>query len=338
MSFKNKIILFGAITIAFLLTIPRGLIQLFGIEVTVNYNYSLVEYFIYGSSMFVLAWFFLSFNLKWKKKWFSVQVINPIITDVLLNLVLLFLIIALMTICRHYFISNNFDVKWFFILFYFGNIISISLILLFSWLVLTFEESQQNLLEKQQVKQQALNHQLEALRNQVNPHFLFNSLNSLHTLVLKKSDNAIPFIESLSWLLSQTLQRSKKEYISLGEELEYLNAYMFLQKERFGDKLSIDISIPETWEKEIIPSFSLQLLVENAIKHNIVSSALPLAIKIYTDRTSIIVSNPFQKRRDAVKSIGMGLSNLSERFKILKKRDIHIEQKENLFTVKLQII
>ena len=125
-------------------------------------------------------------------------------------------------------------------------------------------------------------------------------------------------------LLRSTLQRSDKDFITIQDELDYLENYMYLQKERFGDKFSVDILIPEEWTKELIPSFSLQLLVENAIKHNVISKKQPLSVEIYTEGNYLVVQNLLQERRDSVESTGTGLSNLSTRFNLLKKRAIQI--------------
>jgi len=104
-----------------------------------------------------------------------------------------------------------------------------------------------------------------------------------------------------------------------------------LQKERFGDKFSVDIQIPEEWTKELIPSFSLQLLIENAIKHNVISKKQPLSVEIYTEGNYLV-------GRDSVESTGTGLSNLSTRFNLLKKRAIQILKDEQHFSVKLPIL
>ncbi|MEM8908911.1 MAG: histidine kinase, partial [Bacteroidota bacterium] len=90
-----------------------------------------------------------------------------------------------------------------------------------------------------------------------------------------KSDKASVFVDKLSWMLRATLQQSEKNYLTLQEELDYLEAYIFLQKERFGDKLKIEINIPDAWKKQTVPSFSVQLLVENAIKHNVIANRQP---------------------------------------------------------------
>ncbi|MEO1414823.1 MAG: histidine kinase [Bacteroidota bacterium] len=211
------------------------------------------------------------------------------------------------------------------------------ILLLFARFIKLNFQQQQLLLEKEQAKQSALQHQLEALRTQINPHFLFNALNSLTVLIRKKSDRAIPFVHQLSWLLRATLHRSDEDLITIQNELEYLESYTFLQKERFAEKFRVDVQIPEKWKKELIPSFSLQMLAENAIKHNIVSSEYPLLIEIYPEGEYLIIRNQIKKRRDASEGTGIGLFNLSIRFKLLKKRDIQISQDKNHFIVKLPI-
>ena len=197
---------------------------------------------------------------------------------------------------------------------------------------------QQNIIEKEQAKQKALQHQLQALRSQINPHFLFNALNSLNALIRQKSDKASTFVDKLSLLLRSTLQRSDKDFITIQDELDYLETYIYLQKERFGDKFSVDIQIPEEWTKELIPSFSLQLLVENAIKHNVISKKQPLSVEIYTKGNYLVVRNLLQERRDLLEGTGTGLSNLSTRFNLLKKRRIQIIKDKEYFSVKLPIL
>lgn len=148
----------------------------------------------------------------------------------------------------------------------------------------------------------------------------------------------MPFVEQLSWLLRATLLRSEDDFITIENELEYLESYVFLQKERFGEKFNVNVQIPDNWKKELIPSFALQLLAENAIKHNVVSKNQPLLLEIYPDGEFLIIRNQINKRRDATEETGIGLLNLSIRFKLLKQKDIQINKEANYFTVKLPII
>ena len=259
-------------------------------------------------------------------------------TDIAINAGILILGVTALTILKQIFSPGFFEGRQLFFMTFFAYLIVQLILLLISRVINLNFQHQQNLLEKEQAKQKALQHQLQALRTQINPHFLFNALNSLNALIRQKSENASTFVDKLSWLLRSTLQQSEKDYISLQDELEYLEAYAFLQKERFGEKFNVDIRIPEDWKKEMIPSFSLQLLVENAIKHNVVSKRQPLLVEIYTEEEFLIVKNKIQERRDAVESTGTGLGNLSTRFKLLKKRTIEILKDEQYFSVKLPIL
>lgn len=335
---KNKIILFGSFAVTLLLNVPRLLITVSRRDLAETYGLTYNEVLLRTVIMFCFSWLVLSYNVKWKHLWNSRTKKNFKLTDLVVNAFLLLVGVTTLTFFKQFIADYFLDAKSYFFVSFFMYLTVLVILLLLSWLVNLTAQHQQSILEKEQAKRKALHHQLEALRTQVNPHFLFNTLNSLNALIRQKSDKASVFVDKLSWLLRATLQQSDNDYISIQEELDYLEAYVYLQKERFGEKLNIEISIPVEWKKEMIPSFSLQLLVENAIKHNVISNKQPLNIKIFIDEKFLIVSNPIQKRRDAIDSIGKGLSNLSTRFQLLKKEDIQIEKSENRFLVKLPVL
>lgn len=287
--------------------------------------------------MFGYAYLLLGFNLLWKDKLPLKSLSRRVSINILINFGIFMLGVIASTKLKINFASDLEGRKFFGATMINYLIVHPVLLLLARIVNLNFQQ-RQNLLEKEQAKQKALQHQLAALRTQINPHFLFNALGSLTVLIRQKSDRALPFVDKLSWLLRSTLQRSAEDFISIEEEMEYLENYIYLQKERFGEKFNVNIHIPETWYKELIPSFSLQLLVENAIKHNIVSKKQPLLVEIYTHNRYLVVKNQLQKRRDAIDSTGTGLANLSIRFKLLKKREILIQQDEHYFTIKLPIL
>ncbi|MDF1868350.1 MAG: histidine kinase, partial [Saprospiraceae bacterium] len=288
--------------------------------------------------MFCFSWLVLSFNMVWKNKWQGQKIRNQLSTDIAINTGILILGVTALTILKQMFTPGFLGSGQLFFMTLFTYLLVQLILLLISRVVNLNFQHQQSLLEKEQAKQKALHHQLQALRTQINPHFLFNALNSLNALIRQKSENASTFVDKLSWLLRSTLQRSDKDFISLQDELEYLEAYIFLQKERFGEKFNVDVRIPEEWKKEMIPSFSLQLLVENAIKHNVASKQNPLLVEIYPKEGFLIVKNKIQERRDGLESTGTGLSNLSTRFQLLKKRTIQIQNDEQYFSVKLPVI
>lgn len=180
--------------------------------------------------------------------------------------------------------------------------------------------------------------QYELLKQQVNPHFLFNSLNTLKSMVEAQDKNAPHFIVMLSDFYRSALEKRHDYIISLEEELETLQAYMFLLTSRFEEGIQLEIDIEEQHVTSMIPSFTLQLLIENCIKHNVISLNTPLVIRIYTDNGSIIVENNLQLKRTPVISTNTGLNNIIQRYKHLSGRDVVITKTEDFFTVELPVI
>lgn len=180
--------------------------------------------------------------------------------------------------------------------------------------------------------------QYELLKQQVNPHFLFNSLNTLKSMVEAQDKNAPHFIVMLSDFYRSALEKRNDYIIPLEEELETLKAYMFLLKSRFEAGIQLEIDIEQQHVTSMIPSFILQLLVENCIKHNVVSLSSPLVIRIYTDNESLIVENNLQPKRTPVLSTHTGLNNIIQRYQHLSGRNVVITKTADFFTVALPVI
>jgi LytS/YehU family sensor histidine kinase len=199
-------------------------------------------------------------------------------------------------------------------------------------------QNQQVGIELERTKSDNLAAQYELLKQQVNPHFLFNSLNTLKYMVESGDGHTVDFILKLSDFYRYTLESRKQDLIKLKEELEILNAYVFLLKARFEDGIDLTINIEQEYYQSPIPPFTLQLLVENCIKHNIVSLDRPLHISIYTDKGFIVVENRLQLKRTPEASTGIGLENINQRYTHLLGKKIEILASETLFTIKLPII
>ncbi len=337
---KNKIqiILLGALAITILMHFQRIIMMLadregIAAKIGITSEVIILRMFFF----FVYACVLLSFNIIWKDKW-HLPLLGRKAFVITTNFGLFLLGGIITTTVMANSLSGYLENKQVFAIITTDFLIVHPILLLLARFTNLSFQQQQIILEKEQAKQSALAHQLEALRSQINPHFLFNALNSLTVLIRNKSDQALAFVEQLSWLLRATLLRSEDDFITIQNELEYLESYIFLQKERFGEKFKVEVQIPENWKKELIPSFSLQLLAENAIKHNVVSTNQPLLLEIYPNGEYLIIRNQMHKRRDATEGTGLGLLNLSLRFKLLKKREIQINQDENYFTVKLPIL
>lgn len=178
----------------------------------------------------------------------------------------------------------------------------------------------------------------ESLKNQIDPHFLFNSLNVLSSLIEENPENAQRFTTSLSKIYRYVLEQKDKELVSVEEELAFAKTYMNLLKMRFENSLFYEL--PTTIinpEAKVVP-LSLQLLLENTVKHNVVSEHRPLHIRIFIEGNYLVIQNDYQKREILQERKGVGLQNIINRFGIITNRKVLIEQNEQTFTVKLPIL
>ena len=175
--------------------------------------------------------------------------------------------------------------------------------------------------------------QYESLKSQVDPHFLFNSLNVLTNLVYEDADKSAKFIKQLSEVYRYVLETRSKELVTLEEELKFVNAYLFLQQIRFGDKLVIQNNL--IGQKGVVPPLVIQMLIENAIKHNTISQEHPLTIRIYSAEGHIIIENNLQKKSIIEHSTGIGLENIRKRYEFLIPEKVVISDTGNQFQVKL---
>lgn len=178
--------------------------------------------------------------------------------------------------------------------------------------------------------------QYEVLKNQINPHFLFNCLNTLASLIVSDQQGAVRFTTRFAKMYRNLLEYGGQQLISLEKELELIDTYLFLQKIRFGNHLTIQKNIPDT--RYALPPFSLQLLVENAIKHNVISEDNPLEITIKSGVDTLEVSNKINLRPAAETSTGIGLNNLNQRYQLLLSRGIVCTADGGLFTVIIPLI
>lgn len=195
----------------------------------------------------------------------------------------------------------------------------------------------ESMINSERLKQATLNAQFETLNSQVNPHFLFNSLNVLSALIHKDADKAEHFIQELSNVYRNLLDTRKEEVISLKRDIESLQSYMTLLKMRFGERLVIEMDLEPSEDEYVVP-FALQMLAENAIKHNVASSENPLVIRFYKTDSNIVVENNILLKEHGVESRGIGLKNISERYFLLNKSEIVVEDSGSMYKVSLPLI
>lgn len=207
----------------------------------------------------------------------------------------------------------------------------------FSKFISEIQQKNLILLENEHLKTENLQIQLNSLKNQLNPHFLFNSLNTLSWLINDDKAKSQQYLQKLSQVLRYSLSMQEQSLVSLKEELTLLDSYIFLLQIRFGENLRIKKDLSEI-EKYKIPPLSTQLLIENAIKHNIISTTKPMHLTIFVDsqNQTLSVSNSLNLKPNS-EGTGIGLANLNERFRILANKEIEIQQNEE-FKVILPLI
>jgi two-component system LytT family sensor kinase len=200
--------------------------------------------------------------------------------------------------------------------------------------------------EKEELMKTEWQARLDSLKNQVNPHFLFNALNALSALIDESPAQASKFVDELSKVYRYMLQSNDRELTTLDAELGFIRAYAHLLQTRYGSGIMVQISVPDLYLTYSIPSLSLQLLVENAVKHNVVASGKPLTIEITTTRLPeatdqsmwLLVRNNLQRKNGQVFSNGVGLSNISAKYRMLAKADIVVQDQNGHFSVVLPLL
>ncbi|WP_295771661.1 histidine kinase [uncultured Mucilaginibacter sp.] len=201
----------------------------------------------------------------------------------------------------------------------------------------TNDKLQQTKLENEQFKQAHLRAQLISLQQQISPHFLFNSLSTLKTIATDADTKN--FVVQLAHVYRYLLNFNDRQVSRLSEELAFIRSYLYILHQRFESALNIHINVPEQYLNYQIPPLSLQLLVENAIKHNALSPDKPLTLNIeVNNELQLVVSNNYRPKKVPVESTGLGLQNINDRFRLLFNKEIKVEKSNEVFTVTLPLV
>ena len=215
-------------------------------------------------------------------------------------------------------------------------VIFLTFSLLITYAITFFINWKKSMVMQEQMKREQLALQYESLKSQVNPHFLFNSLNAVTSLISTNPDKAIQFVKKLSEVFRYVLDQKDNEVTTLDSELQFLDSYIFLQKIRFGENLIVNIDIPER-NFSIVP-LSLQMLIENAIKHNVISREFPLIINISIKNGNYLVVSNNLRKKPALNSNNMGLENIRSRYRYFTQSPVVVSETENEFRVEIPLI
>ncbi|WP_068475290.1 sensor histidine kinase [Saccharicrinis aurantiacus] len=286
--------------------------------------------------IFLLAWFILSFNLRLKINLpFNLYYKSPTAISII-GTIFIALSIFFIFILGNYAFGSAESIRDGITRYLFGWSVVISILVILSRTLKFQKQSDLERIQKEKYKSEKLQSELKEVRDFLNPHFLFNSLNTLNALIKIDADKASLFTTHLSRLYRYILQNKEHDLVSIEDELFFIESYTKLMNIRFGSQFNVEVNISNEHKTALIPVLALQLLIENAVKHNEISSEKPLTVSIYIEGDMLCVVHPLQERRNRITSTGNGISGLSKRCMILMKRDIEIIKNEN-FTVKVPI-
>lgn len=334
---KNILIVFIIGTLVFV--IGSGLFHRFQYD---GFNDFLREFSIYQLHAFVLGFSNIVFfdyleRLKWEKGSTAKRIAIGILASTMITIVGLFLIRMIIAV---FYEGNSF--AWYLENerienFYFGVWASLTVVITVH-VIYFYNRYQKTKVKESQIVAKTESAKFESLKNQLDPHFLFNSLNVLTSLIGENPGQAEKFTTKLSKVYRYVLEQKDKDLISLEEELKFANSYMQLLQMRFEE--AVEYSIPENVsdpELKIVP-LSLQLLLENAVKHNVITSGSPLQIRIYEADGYLCVENTVNPKTSIEKSTKVGLKNITQRYELVSSNKVVIEQNNKLFKVKLPLL
>ena len=215
---------------------------------------------------------------------------------------------------------------------------AVAVSMLYGWVYVLNSKQQAVVMENERLKNENLTTRYNMLVGQINPHFFFNSLNSLAMLVREKHDEkALTYIDQLSYTFRYIIQNGQSTLMTLDEELKFVEAYSYLFKIRYADKLFFDIDIEEKYRTWTLPALSLQPLIGNAVKHNTITRSKPSHISIRTENGWLVVANPKVPKLEPEPSTGIGLENLRNRWHLITGRDIEIIDTDKEFVVRMPL-
>ncbi len=306
-----------------------------------NTDYILTRSLWYFIQTLVTVLILVYFNYEWADQLIPPRVPKALKITLLViyNLLLVTLLIAATIFAAEYTIGNPFG-KWRGAMFYMWKYIFLHPIcVMMAYTLRLVMKGKITEIEVSRLREENLSFQLRSLQEQVNPHFFFNTLNTLSSVIRRKDrEVGLEFVENMSDVYRYLLDSQKEDLIKLTSELMFLESYKYMLATRFEDGLIIDIDIPAETRESLIPPLALQMLVENAIKHNVINASQPLRITIGHKEDFIIVRNNIQPKPPTDDHSGMGLPNLMQRYKLLTGKEVVIREAKEQFIVELPII
>ncbi|GAA4281025.1 2TM domain-containing protein [Gaetbulibacter aestuarii] len=307
-----------------------------------NFNEALISFLVYQLYSFVIGYsngYF--FELLKRFRWKSNQIIWRIVIGVFGSTIITLLDLFVLRATTNYIFYGESFREFLsgekLVYYKFGLVVTLIIVAIFH-LVYFYNRYQQNKIKEQKVIAGTASAKFDALKNQLDPHFLFNSLNVLSSLIEENTESAQKFTTALSKVYRYVLEQKNKELVTVDEELDFAKTYMSLVKMRFEDSIIFEMpEKAENPESKVVP-LALQLLLENAVKHNMVTSKKPLHIKIYEENGYLVVQNNLQPKQILKKSSGVGLSNIKQRYNLLTNKKVKIIKESQEFAVAIPML
>ncbi|MFC1556653.1 sensor histidine kinase [candidate division KSB1 bacterium] len=321
---------------------------LWALELLKSSNFSALEEgvkirFYMGAEQFIscilLFCLIALFNYSWKDRIIPTRLPNAgrILLIILIN-VFIFYISALGETTLADWYIEGLGMRMTASYFLFANISIAGLAAAEAYFMILIQKIRTSELENIRLKEERTKAELASLKEQISPHFFFNTLNSLSSVIRTEEKNeSLDFVENMSQVYRYILDSNSNDTVKISEELEFLDAYSFLLKKRFGDNLEVKIDIDEAVKEHRIPPMALQVLIENTVKHNKLVKAKPIVFSVESREDYLYVQNNVNKKK-AEEGYGVGLANLSRRYKMIADREIEIKGNDDRFLVKLPVI
>jgi len=297
-----------------------------------NYFYSILMAYVVVEGMY-RAGPFLNKIIPWEKRPVA-RLILEALSGVLIGL----LVVVLFRLLIELIIGTGFILLMDELIIALITIMFVILIVLIGFAYMLLNNWRISVVQLERSKKESAEFQFEMLKSQINPHFLFNSLNTLSSLIFEDQEKASAFIRKLSDVYRRVLDTRSKYLVPLQEELEFIESYIFLLKIRFDQKLDLKIDIGDEYKERLIAPMTLQLLIENAVKHNIISEKKPLTININIDNGALAVVNKLQRKITEEKGSAIGLKNIMSRYAFVTDMKVDFTENENEFKVLVPLL
>ncbi|MGV8136918.1 MAG: sensor histidine kinase [Mangrovibacterium sp.] len=337
---KTKLILLSSSAITILFSLPRIAVLFRMEQANLNLDYRLTDFLARTIYCFIVAFLFFHVNLASRK-----IRIGPVSIDMaslwhrmVVNVVLL-VVVGFFLIKVHLLLFDPLSGERFFrFLFNITLILEVILTALIAQIYRQFFRNYQMKMTNEQLLKANVESSYEALKSQVNPHFLFNSFNTLSSMILSDQNKAVEYVNNMSDVFRYVLESSKKDRVTVEEEIRFIGAYSQMLKGRYGEKLQFEIRIASESQLFLLPPMAVQILIENAVKHNVISKSRNLYISVFAEGPELIVTNNLQEKKVKEPSTGLGLYNLNHRCRYMTRKELVVKRNENDFSVTIPLM